>query len=97
MVLANNDILCEFINKQLKNVASDKKLCYTDLKRLCKYITASIFDENNCSLWNGYVTNEKNYLKGIYINFYFRGKKVALHRLLYTNFRFRKWGGIIFE
>lgn len=82
----NNELFKELITKQLKDISIDKKLQYTDLKRICKYISSSIFDENKCCLWNGYVTNITNYNKGTYINFYFRKKKVALHRLLYTNF-----------
>jgi hypothetical protein len=37
-------------------------------------------------VWDGYITNSKNTRKGTYINFFFRNKKVALHRLLYENF-----------
>ena len=48
----------------------------------------SIFDEEKCVLWAGYITNLKNKRKGTYINFYFKDKKkVALHRLLYANFK----------
>ena len=79
-------ILNELMTKQLKNIPNDKKMCFNDLKRLSKYIGSSIFDENKCSLWNGYVTNANNASKGVYINFYFRGKKAALHRLIYINF-----------
>jgi len=82
----NNELLRELVSKQLKNIPSDKKLQYTDLRRICKYINSSIFDENKCSIWNGYITNSNNSNKGTYINFYFRKKKAALHRLLYTNF-----------
>jgi len=85
-VINNNDLLKELMTKQLKNIPSDKKLQYTDLKRICKYINSSIFDDNKCCIWNGYVTNANNDEKGTYINFYFRKKKVALHRLLYCNF-----------
>lgn len=84
--MKNGDILNDLLVKQIKNVNFDKKLKFQDLKRLCKYITSSIFDENICSIWNGYITNVNNIEKGIYINFYFNGKKVALHRLLYLNF-----------
>jgi len=45
-----------------------------------------MFDKNICCLWNGYVSNAHSSSKGTYINFYFRTKKVALHRLLYCNF-----------
>lgn len=82
----NNELLRELLLKQIKTVPQDKKLQYTDLKRICKYIGGSIFDEHKCCLWNGYITNVNNSNKGTYINFYFRNKKVALHRLLYINF-----------
>lgn len=76
----------ELLTKQLDNVPLDKKLSYKDICRITKYINKSLFGET-CSLWNGYVTNSKNGLgKGLYVNFYFRNKKVALHRLLYENF-----------
>lgn len=83
--LTNREILDELIKKQLKIVPTNK-LSYQDIKRLSKYIKNSIFDENNCSLWNGYVANTDNESKGIYINFYYHGKKIALHRILYVNF-----------
>ena len=81
-----DDILKELLSKQLKNVSSSKKLQFSDVKRICKYIDNSIFNENKCCLWDGYVTNMNNTCKGTYINFFFRKKKVALHRLLYVNF-----------
>jgi len=56
------------------------------MKRICKYIDTSIFDKKVCCIWNGYITNANNSNKGTYVNFYFRNKKVALHRLLYSNF-----------
>ena len=84
--LDKNNIMKELIDKQLKNVSSDKKLQYSDLKRICKYINNSIFDIDKCCIWSGYVTNSNNDTKGTYINFYFKKRKMALHRLLYTNF-----------
>jgi hypothetical protein len=84
---SNDKILIELIQKQLKNIPSDKKLSYNDLKRISKYLSTSIFmDSNDCSFWNGYVTVLKNDDKNSYINFYFNGKKHSLHRLLYLNF-----------
>lgn len=83
--LTNKEILDELLKKQLKNVTSNK-LSFEDIRRLSKYIKSSIFDENYCSLWNGYITNSDNELKGIYINFYYNSKKVALHRILYSNY-----------
>ena len=83
---SNNDkILIELIKNQRKNIINDKKLLYTDLRRVSKYLSKSIFS-NECSLWNGYVTTIKNDDKSSYINFYFNGKKYALHRLLYQNY-----------
>ena len=84
--LSNNDILIELINNQLKTLPNDKKLLYNDLKRICKYIKTSIFTDE-CSLWHGYITIIKNDDKKSYINFYYAGKKYALHRLLYLNFK----------
>jgi hypothetical protein len=84
--MKDNELLNELLLKQLKNVPITKKLRYNDLRRLRNYFDSSIFDENKCCLWNGYITNEHNANKGIYINFFFKSKKVALHRLLYINF-----------
>ncbi len=83
-IMENDKILIELIQKQRKNII-EKKLLYNDLKRISKYLTKSIFN-NECSLWNGYITTIKNDDKSSYINFYYNGKKFALHRLLYQNF-----------
>jgi hypothetical protein len=82
----SNDFLKELLLRQLPNINIAKKLTYNDIKRISKFLVSSIFDEINCSIWNGYITNEKNQVKGTYINFYFNQKKIALHRLLYLNF-----------
>ena len=82
----SNDFLKELLLKQLPNINPTKKLTYNDIRRISKFLVMSIFDEHNCSIWNGYITNEKNQTKGTYINFYFNQKKIALHRLLYLNF-----------
>ena len=81
-----NELLKELLNKQIKNINNDIRLRYSDLKRICKYTKNSIFDPNHCCIWEGYITNYKNSYKGTYVNFYYRKKKVALHRLLYNNF-----------
>ncbi len=78
-------ILVELIKNQKKNISVDKKLLHNDLKRISKYLTNSIFG-NECSLWTGYITVIKNDDKNSYVNFYYCGKKYALHRLLYQNF-----------
>ena len=80
------DLVKELTQKQLSDIPNDKKLCHSDIRRICKYINNSIFDAKQCCIWNGYITNENNISKGTYINFYFNNKKMALHRLLYINF-----------
>lgn len=78
-----NELLHEMLDKQRKNI--NKKLTYNDMARIVKNINKSIFG-NECSLWEGYVTNINNNVKSQYINFYFKDRKIALHRLLYLNF-----------
>jgi len=78
----------ELKRKQLPNIPSSRKLRPNDIHRIVQHTDNSIFDEEKCCLWTGYITNLKNKRKGTYINFYFRDKKkVALHRLLYANFK----------
>lgn len=84
--LEKKKYLTELTSNQLRNIRADRRMVYRDLCRVAKYISSSIFDEDNCCIWDGYVTNAKNTKKGTYINFFFRNKKVALHRLLYENF-----------
>ena len=86
LIKNSNEIFKELIKKQLPDIPSQWKLNINDMKRICKYINTSIFDEDDCCIWNGYITNMNNSNKGTYVNFYFRNKKVALHRLLYSNF-----------
>lgn len=82
----SNDMIKELITNQLPDINSQKKLSYNDIKRISNFLSSSIFDKTECAIWNGYITNEKNQAKGIYINFYFNHKKIALHRLLYLNY-----------
>ena len=88
----NNIIYQELIKKQRKNLSGDKKLSIFDLKRIASYLNLSIFTDN-CSYWTGYViTSKKKSIQNVdenlsgFVNFFFRGKKHALHRLLYYNF-----------
>lgn len=83
--MENDKILIELIQNQKKNIIIDKKLLYNDLRRISKYLSKSIFG-NECSLWGGYITTTKNDDKSSYINFYYNGKKFALHRLLFQNY-----------
>ena len=80
-----NKIFKELIAKQIK-VNNINKLSVQDIKRISKNITISIFSLNECSIWDGYITNLNVKNRGTYINFYFKKKKVALHRLLYNNY-----------
>ena len=82
----DRDLLANLHSRQRKDLPIDKRLKFSDLRRICKNISKNIFHPTECCLWEGYVTNLKNDAKGTYVNFYFRKKKVALHRLLYLNF-----------
>lgn len=78
----------ELKRRQLTAIPASKKLRPNDIHRIVQHTDNSIFDNERCCLWTGYITNLKNKRKGTYINFYFRDKKkVALHRLLYINFK----------
>jgi len=84
--LEKKNYLRELILNQLKTIRLSRRLLYKDLQRITKYISSSIFNEKKCCIWEGYITNSKKVNKGTYTNFFFRNKKVALHRLLYENF-----------
>ncbi len=79
------DLLNELIAAQRKDVYYAKKLTYKDLNRIVKYIDKSMFDEE-CCIWKGYVSCPNSDNPNYYINFFFKNKKVGLHRLLYLNF-----------
>merc|ERR1712072_1494514 len=81
-----NNVFNELITKQRKSCKDCKKLTLQDIRRISKNIKTSIFDTSGCSLWEGYITNKNKVSKSSYINFYFRHRKVALHRLLYENY-----------
>jgi hypothetical protein len=78
-------ILDEMVKNQKKNIDDNKTLSYRDMTRIVKNINTSIFSPTSCCIWTGYVTNVWNH-KSTFINFYFKKRKVALHRLLYNNF-----------
>ena len=81
-----NHFLPALIKNQIPNVKEEKKLYLNDMRRICKNITSKPFHNTHCCIWNGYITNLKKKNKGTYINFYFKKKKLALHRLLYENY-----------
>jgi hypothetical protein len=78
-------ILKELCDKQIKDIQNDKRLCHSDLVRIARNVNNSLF-EHDCSIWDGYITNSNKENKSQYINFFFKSKKIALHRLLYLNF-----------
>jgi len=79
------NLLKQLIKKQKEDVPDDLKLNTNELMRLCKYIDNNIFSKDKCCIWKGYITNLNND-KSQFVNFYFRGKKRIIHRLLYSNF-----------
>lgn len=82
--ISKNKILVELINNQIENIDNDKKLDVKSLQRISRNVENSLFSDN-CVFWQGYIT----YIQRTdvhYINFFFNGKKHALHRLLYLNF-----------
>ena len=82
--ISKNKILVELINNQNEGIENKKKLDVKSLQRISRNIEDSIFGDK-CIIWQGYIT----YIESTnvhYINFFFNGKKHALHRLLYLNF-----------
>lgn len=82
----SNVIFTELIHKQLRDVEESRRMTQSDLQRVAKHVEVGLFQKSGCCMWKGYVTNVNKRNKGTYINFYFRQKKVPLHRLLYQNF-----------
>jgi len=82
--ISKNKILVDLINKQRDDINDNKKLDVKSLQRISRNIENCIFSDK-CVLWQGYIT----YISATnvhYINFFFNGKKHALHRLLYLNY-----------
>jgi len=84
--ITKNMLLHELYINQIDVIPITKKLQYNDFKRIVKNIDSSIFNNDECCLWKGKITNSNKPDKGMYINFFFRDRKIALHRLLYINF-----------
>lgn len=82
---SKNKLLTEMCLKQRKNTNDKYHLELNDLTRFLKYVDTSIFNSNECVLWNGYLT-KCNSNKSCYVNYYLKGRKLALHRILYINF-----------
>lgn len=82
--ISKNKMLVELINNQLDDMENKKRLDVKSLQRISRNIEDSLFGDK-CVIWQGYIT----YIESTnvhYVNFFFHGKKHALHRLLYLNF-----------
>lgn len=79
-----NQILVQLSQYQRKNLPYKLKLDFDDIQRIIENIDTSPFDDEECCIWNGYITYNNDKCK--YINFYFKHRKIALHRLLYINY-----------
>jgi len=82
-MISQESLINEMIEKQLPTIVLSNKLTYSDICRISNFIDTSIFSENDCCLWKGYITNPS---KRPSILFFFNKKKTSLHRLLYINF-----------
>lgn len=80
-----NEILSLLIKNQTQLVDIDKKLVLSDFKRIVSHLPKDIFSDE-CCIWSGYITNLNKNNKNCYISFFYKNKKIALHRLLYCNF-----------
>lgn len=80
----NKDIILKELIKNQKKCCDVDKLEKNDLIRIADNVDESLF-KNECCLWKGYITNSNND-RAKYVNFSFKNKKKALHRLLYKNF-----------
>ena len=78
-------ILSLLLKNQKQNISLDKKLSYNDLYRISNNISKNIFMDE-CCIWNGSIINNNSNKKNCYISFFFKNKKVSLHRLLYINY-----------
>lgn len=77
--------LAELVRNQLLDVPEENRLRLTDMERLAKFSDGhSYFDPVRSTLFVGYVN--KNRPQDTCITFFFRKKKVALHRLLFQNY-----------
>ena len=81
--ISKNKILIELINNQL-DIEDKLKLDNKSLNRISRNVDKSIFGDE-CVFWKGYIT----YIASTdihYINFFYKGNKYALHRILYKNY-----------
>ncbi len=80
-----SEILSKLIKNQRNDISLNKKLAFTDLTRISNNLPNDIFSDD-CCIWSGYITNLKSKKKNCYVSFFYKNKKVSLHRLLYANY-----------
>lgn len=80
-----SEILSKLIKNQRNDLPLEKKLAFTDLTRISNNLPSDIFSDE-CCIWSGYITNLKSKKKNCYVSFFYKNKKVSLHRLLYANY-----------
>lgn len=83
--MTDHDLIEDMVFKQRIDIPEEYRLEQSDMKRILKNVTGNIFDENECVLWQKFLTRCNNG-KSCYVNFYIKGRKYALHRILYINF-----------
>lgn len=84
--MTDEQVFLELVRNQSPDVDQMYRFSVKDLRRIATHLKCSIFTKGVCSVWHGYITNLHHPKKMAYINFFFKGKKRALHRLLYLNF-----------
>jgi hypothetical protein len=80
-----NDRINEMMDRQIPNIPKPWKLHKKDIERIVDKTNGSIFDPVNCCLWQKKGQCDKKQ-KPNYINFFLNNKKIALHRILHSNF-----------
>lgn len=81
----NDIIMDELNNKQINNINHKYYLTYFDKMRIRSKIRNSIFDNNNCTYFYGYITHSIKY-NSYNVCIFYNNKKVMLKRLLYHNY-----------
>jgi len=79
------NIIKELLNNRITTCPQDYKLSDSDIIKISNNIDKSIFNKNECSIWKGYITNNKNSRRE-YINYKINNKNKVLHRILYNNY-----------
>ena len=65
-----DNILIELIDFQLKNIPLEYKLSRNDIMRIRKKISTSMFNNDKCCVWEGYITHKNNKKRKPHIKFF---------------------------